>query len=120
MEHMTADARRRLPRIGLHVRLESAMDGEMRTRFSARQGKALPGPAAELYHYSTEDLSDLQAFLDSICDFMGSTQELEEVAERFSLACQEENILYAETILNPSHWPRFTLPQIVSAVTAGG
>ena len=118
MEELTAFLAR-LPKIELHVHLESTMPGEMLERFAAAQGRSLPRPAAELYHCSAEDLSDFLAFLDKICSYVGTEAELSEVAERFSRESRRENILYAETILNPTHWPQFTVPQIIAAVTAG-
>lgn len=108
-----------LPKIELHVHLESTMPGELLERFAAKQGRTLPRPAAELYHCSAEDLSDFLAFLDGICSYVGTEAELSEVAERFSRESRRENILYAETILNPTHWPQFTVPQIIAAVTDG-
>ena len=118
MEELTAFLAR-LPKIELHVHLESTMPGEMLERFVAAQGRSLPRPAAELYHCSAEDLSDFLAFLDKICSYVGTEAELSEVAERFSRESRRENILYAETILNPTHWPQFAVPQIIAAVTAG-
>lgn len=109
----------RLPKIELHVHLESTMPGELLERFAEAQGRSLPRPAAELYHCSAEDLSDFLAFLDRICSYVGTEADLTEVAERFSRESRGENILYAEAILNPTHWPQFTVPQIIAAVTAG-
>ena len=118
MEAMTAFLTR-LPKIELHVHLESTMPGELLGRFAAEQGRSLPRPAAELYHCSAEDLSDFLSFLDKICSYVGTQADLAEVAERFSRESRRENILYAETILNPTHWPQFTVPQIIAAVTEG-
>lgn len=118
MEAMTAFLTR-LPKIELHVHLESTMPGELLERFAAEQGRSLPRPAAELYHCSAEDLSDFLSFLDKICSYVGTQADLAEVAERFSRESRRENILYAETILNPNHWPQFTVPQIIAAVTEG-
>ena len=118
MEAMTAFLTR-LPKIELHVHLESTMPGELLERFAAEQGRSLPRPAAELYHCSAEDLSDFLSFLDKICSYVGTQADLAEVAERFSRESRRENILYAETILNPTHWPQFTVPQIIAAVTEG-
>lgn len=118
MEAMTAFLTR-LPKIELHVHLESTMPGELLERFAAEQGRSLPRPAAELYHCSAEDLSDFLSFLDKICSYVGTQADLAEVAERFSRESRRENILYTETILNPTHWPQFTVPQIIAAVTEG-
>ena len=95
------------------------MPGELLGRFAAEQGRSLPRPAAELYHCSAEDLSDFLSFLDKICSYVGTQADLAEVAERFSRESRRENILYAETILNPTHWPQFTVSQIIAAVTEG-
>ena len=119
MRTMTEEFFAALPKVELHVHLESTMPGEMLERFAARQGKTLPRSAGELYHCSAEDLSNFLAFLDSICAYVGAGAELAEAAERFSRESRKENILYAETILNPTHWPQFTVPEIIAAVTEG-
>lgn len=108
-----------MPKIELHVHLESTMPGWLLERFAVRQGRVLPRTPEELYHCSAEDLSDFLGFLDRICSYVGTTADLAEAAEHFSAACREENILYAEAILNPTHWPQFSLSDIISAVTEG-
>ena len=119
MDQLT-DFLRQMPKIELHVHLESTMPGWLLERFAGRQGRTLPRTPEELYHCSAEDLSDFLGFLDRICSYVGTTADLAEAAEHFSAACREENILYAEAILNPTHWPQFSLPDIISAVTEGG
>ena len=108
-----------MPKVELHVHLESTMPGEMLARFAARRGRSLPRPAERLYDSSAEDLSDFLSFLDGICSFVGTAEELEEAAEHAALAAGEENILYSELILNPTHWPQFTAAEIIAAVTEG-
>ena len=118
MEHLTAFLTR-IPKVELHVHLESTMPGEMLARFAARQGRELPRPAERLYDCSAEDLSDFLAFLDNICSFVGTPEELAEAAEHAALESGREHILYSEMILNPTHWPQFSVPEIIAAVTAG-
>ena len=118
MEDLTVFLRR-MPKVELHVHLESTMPGEMLARFASRQGRELPRPAEQLYDCSAEDLSDFLSFLDRICSFVGTPAELTEAAEHAALAAGEENILYSELILNPTHWPQFTAAEIIAAVTAG-
>ena len=118
MEHLTAFLTR-MPKVELHVHLESTMPGEMLARFAARQGRELPRPAERLYDCSAEDLSDFLAFLDNICSFVGTPEELAEAAEHAALESGRELILYSEMILNPTHWPQFSVPEIIAAVTAG-
>ncbi len=76
-------------------------------------------PAERLYDCSAEDLSDFLAFLDNICSFVGTPEELAEAAEHAALESGREHILYSEMILNPTHWPQFSVPEIIAAVTAG-
>ena len=118
MEDLT-DFLHRMPKVELHVLLESTMPGELLARFAARQGRSLPRPAERLYDCSAEDLSDFLAFLDGICSYVGTPEELTEAAEHAALAAGEENILYSELILNPTHWPQFTVPELIAAVTEG-
>ena len=108
-----------MPKVELHVHRESTMPGEMLARFAARRGRSLPRPAERLYDCSAEDLSDFLSFLDGICSFVGTAEELAEAAEHAALAAGEENILYSELILNPTHWPQFTAAEIIAAVTEG-
>ncbi|MFR3922139.1 MAG: hypothetical protein ACLTYN_09410 [Dysosmobacter welbionis] len=89
----------------------------MLARFAARQGGAAR-PAERLYDCSAEDLSDFLAFLDNICSFVGTPEELAEAAEHAALESGREHILYSEMILNPTHWPQFSVPEIIAAVTA--
>ena len=118
MEDLTAFLTQ-MPKVELHVHLESTMPGEMLARFAARRGRSLPRPAERLYDSSAEDLSDFLSFLDGICSFVGTAEELAEAAEHAALAAGEENILYSELILNPTHWPQFTAAEIIAAVTEG-
>ena len=46
-------------------------------------------------------------------------EELAEAAEHAALESGREHILYSEMILNPTHWPQFSVPEIIAAVTAG-
>ena len=50
---------------------------------------------------------------------MGTPEELAEAAEHAALESGREHILYSEMILNPTHWPQFTVPEIIAAATAG-
>ena len=80
MEDLTVFLRR-MPKVELHVHLESTMPGEMLARFASRQGRELPRPAEQLYDCSAEDLSDFLSFLAGICSFVGTPEELTEAAE---------------------------------------
>lgn len=82
-------------------------------------GAGAARPAERLYDCSAEDLSDFLAFLDNICSFVGTPEELAEAAEHAALESGREHILYSEMILNPTHWPQFSVPEIIAAVTAG-
>ena len=109
----------RMPKVELHIHLESTMTGEMLERFAARHSRRLPRPAGELYHCSAEDLNDFLSFLDNICSYVATPEELTEVAEHAALASGGENIRYSEMILNPTHWPQFSVPEIIASVTEG-
>ena len=108
-----------MPKLELHVHLESTIDGNKLEQYAKAQGKTLPRSGAAIYDCSADDLSNFLAFLDFICSMVGREEDLEEVAYDFSMACRNENIVYAETILNPTHWPQFSPQTIIRAVTAG-
>ena len=108
-----------MPKIELHVHLESTIDGEKLERYAEKQGKALPRHGIDIYNCSTDDLSNFLAFLDFICSMTGSLEDLEEIAYDFSMRSRKENIIYAEAILNPTHWPQFSPEEIIGALTDG-
>lgn len=110
---------RQLPKIELHVHLESTIDGEKLEGYARNQGKQLPRPGKDIYNCSADDLSNFLSFLDFICSMVGSLEELMEIAYDFSMGCRKENIIYAETILNPTHWPQFSTEKIIGALTEG-
>ena len=110
---------RQLPKLELHVHLESTIDGEKLGQYAKRQGKQLPRAGYDIYNCSADDLSDFLAFLDSICSMVGSLEELTEIAYDFSIRGRQENIIYAETILNPTHWPQFQVKEIIGALSEG-
>lgn len=83
MDQLT-DFLRQMPKIELHVHLESTMPGWLLECFAVRQGRTLPRAPEELYHCSAEDLSDFLGFLDRICSYVGTTADLAEAAEHFS------------------------------------
>ena len=65
-------------------------------------------------------LAALRQQLHSGCtDFGAPPEELAEAAEHAALESGREHILYSEMILNPTHWPQFSVPEIIAAVTAG-
>lgn len=110
---------RQLPKIELHIHLESTIDGEKLEKYAGSQGKQLPRPGKDIYNCSADDLSNFLSFLDFICSMVGSLEELREIAYDFSIGCRKENIIYAETILNPTHWPQFSIGDIIGALTEG-
>jgi len=110
---------RHMPKLELHVHLESTIDGIKLEQYAHRQGKHLPRSGDAIYQCSAVDLSNFLSFLDMICSMVGDRGELEEIAHDFSLRSREENILYAEAILNPTHWPQFSHEEIIVALTEG-
>jgi len=110
---------RQMPKIELHVHLESTIDGEKLERYAEKYGKQLPRVGAEIYNCSSDDLSNFLSFLDFICSMVGNSEDLEEIAYDFSMRSRKENIIYTETILNPTHWPQFSAEEIIDALTHG-
>ncbi len=109
-----------MPKIELHVHLESTIEASRLARYAAAQGKRLPREGDAFYNACTaEDLSNFLAFLDSICAMVGREEDLEDVAYHCAMNFAADGIVYAETILNPTHWPQFSIPAIISAVSRG-
>ncbi len=117
---LNADTIQSMPKVELHIHLESTIEANRLARYAAVQGKRLPREGDAFYNDCTaEDLSNFLAFLDSICAMVGREEDMEDVAYNCALNFADDGIVYAETILNPTHWPQFSIPTIISAVSRG-
>lgn len=108
---------RALPKVELHVHLEGTMPADAIAELAAAVGEPLPRPVDQLF--SAEGLSDFLAFLDWSCGLVRTAEMAAHVAYEHARRSAEAGIVYAEVIVNPTHWPNLTLDQLVDGIASG-
>ncbi len=108
-----------LPKAEVHVHLEGSLDLDEIVRLAASTLTPLPRPAEQLLQF--EGLADFLAFLDWSCSLLQTREELSRAAYRFSRRMSESGVLYADVIVNPTHWTpwRRRLDAMLDAFDAG-
>ncbi len=111
------DALRRLPKVELHVHLEGTFSVDRIVAIAEELGEPLPRPIADLFSF--DDLSEFLGFLDWTCALIRTPQIAADVAHDFAIRAARNGTLYAEVIINPTHWKGWDLGELVEALTVG-
>jgi adenosine deaminase len=105
-----------LPKLELHIHLEGTIAPALVQTLAAQQGKTLPRPLESLY--ATDDLGAFLATLDWVCSLVTSTEQAQAIADNFGRYCVEQHIVYAEVIVNPTHWQGLRYQALFPALSA--
>ncbi len=105
-----------LPKLELHIHLEGTIDPAIVVALANELGEPLPRPLDALYE--THDLSAFLATLDWVCSLVRSPAQAALIAENYGRYCAQQNILYAEVIVNPTHWKGLGYQQLLPALSA--
>lgn len=116
---MTVDdaAIRALPKVELHVHLEGTFEPDRLRQLSRDRGLNPPISLDGLLQFS--GLSQFLEFLDWCCGLMTTPDDVAQVAYDFAGRANRDGTVYAEVIVNPTHWPALSAPDLVEAVDAG-
>jgi adenosine deaminase len=108
---------RALPKVELHVHLEGTLSAARIAGLAAEAGEPLPRPLDRLFRF--EDLSSFLEFLDWTCHLIATPEQAAAVAYEYATRAAADGIVYAEVIINPTHWSAWELGPLVEALTAG-
>lgn len=108
---------RGLPKVELHVHLEGTFDRHRIAEIAAEVGEPLPRPVDQLFEF--DSLSTFLEFLGWTCSLLRTPELAAQVAYEFAARASRDGTLYAEVIINPTHWQRWDLGELVDALTAG-
>jgi len=108
-----------LPKAEVHIHLEGCLDLDEVVALSAKAGLPLPRPREELLRF--EGLADFLRVLDWICGLYRTRDQIAAAAYGFSRRAKAAGALYADVIVNPTHWPhwRGDIPGFIGALDAG-
>ena len=105
-----------LPKIELHIHLEGTIDPELVQKLANRAGLKLPRPLDDLYQ--THDLTAFLATLDWVCSLVNDAESARDIALNFGRYCAEQNIVYTEVIVNPTHWSGLPYAELFPALAS--
>jgi adenosine deaminase len=117
MTELTDSLVRDLPKVELHVHLEGTLERERIAEIAAEIGEPLPRPVEQLFEF--DSLSTFLEFLDWTCSIVRTPELAAQVAYDFAARATRDGILYAEVIINPTHWQRWDLGELIDALAAG-
>jgi adenosine deaminase len=108
---------RGLPKVELHVHLEGTLERERIAEIAAAVGEPLPRPMDRLFDF--DSLSTFLEFLDWTCSIVRTPELAAQVAYDFAARASRDGTLYVEVIINPTHWQRWDLGELIDALTTG-
>ncbi len=117
MSALDPTALRPLAKIELHVHLEGTFAPARVAELAAAAGEALPRPLDRLY--DAEDLAGFLDTLDWVCSLVRDVWAARQVALDFGAYCRAQGIVYAEAIVNPTHWAGLATDELIEALAAG-
>ena len=106
-----------MPKLEMHVHLEGNIPLATIAELAERAGEALPRPLETLY--ATDNLADFLECLDWVCGLVRDAETAKALARTFARYCAEQGIVYAELIVNPTHWSGIDAPTLLTALDAG-
>lgn len=108
---------RGMPKVELHVHLEGSLERERIAAIAAELGEPLPRPVEHLFEF--DSLSSFLDFLDWTCSIVRTAESAAQVAYDFAARASRDGTLYAEVIINPTHWQQWDLGELIEALTVG-
>ncbi len=106
-----------MPKLELHIHLEGAISTERILSLAAAANEPLPRPIEQLFR--TRTLDEFLANLDWVCSLARSPEAARALALDFARYAADEGIVYAEVIINPTHWKGLDVDTLLRSVAAG-
>ncbi len=109
-----------LPKAEVHIHLEGCFEVDDIVRLAAESGETLPKPREQLLTFDG-GLGEFLKFLDWVCGLVRTRDQLAVIAYGFSKRMAASGTLYADAIINPTHWQHWSrrIPELIDALDAG-
>lgn len=108
---------RGVPKIELHIHLEGTFRPARVTELAAIAGEEPPRPVDRLFE--VDNLADFLETLDWVCGLVRDEPTAEQVAYDFAAYAHDQGIVYAEVIVNPTHWSGLNTAELFTACARG-
>ena len=117
MTPLSAEQIRAVPKIELHIHLEGTFRPARIAELAASAGEEPPRPVDRLFE--VDNLADFLETLDWVCGLVRDEPTAEQVAHEFAAYAHDQGIVYAEVIVNPTHWSGLSTDELFSACARG-
>ena len=108
---------RTVPKVELHIHLEGTFRPARVAELAAIAGEKPPRPVDRLFE--ADNLADFLETLDWVCGLVRDEPTAEQVAYDFAAYARSQGIVYAEVIVNPTHWSGLSTAELFSACARG-
>ena len=108
---------RSLPKLELHVHLEGTLGLDRLRALADQRGTRPPVDLKQPLQFS--GLSEFLDFLDWSCGLITTAEEAADAAHDFALRAAADGTVYAEVIVNPTHWPSVSVPDLLGGIDEG-
>src|SRR5260221_6440801 len=118
---MKAEGIRALAKAEVHVHLEGSFEAADVERLALEAREDLPRPVEQLFDMRGLDLSAFLQILDWTCGLVRTREQLARAAYRFAEREARAGVVYADLIVNPTHWSAWTarLDEFIDALDDG-
>ncbi len=117
MTALSAEQVRAVPKIELHIHLEGTFRPVRVAELASIAGEQSPRPVDRLFE--VDNLADFLETLDWVCGLVRDEPTAEQVAYDFASYAHNQGIVYAEVIVNPTHWSGLTTGELFTACARG-
>ena len=117
MTALSEEQVRAVPKIELHIHLEGTFRPARVAELAGVIGEEPPRPVERLFE--VDNLADFLETLDWVCGLVRDEPTAEQVAYDFSAYAHDEGIVYAEVIVNPTHWSGLATGELFAACARG-
>lgn len=108
---------RAVPKVELHIHLEGTFRPGRIVELAALVGEKPPRPVDRLF--AVDNLADFLETLDWVCGLVRDEPTAELVAYDFAAYAHSQGIVYAEVIVNPTHWSGLSTEELFAACARG-
>jgi adenosine deaminase len=114
---LTVDDARRVPKVELHLHVESLTSAARVEALADALGVPLLKPRGELYRCGS--LAELLEACAWWCDLFRTPEIAEGIAYGAAARLHDDGVVYAEVAVGPRYWPHVPFPALLPALCAG-
>lgn len=114
---MNFEILKKMPKLEMHIHLEGTLSLDLIEQLANKHNVALPRPKEKFVQF--KDLAEFLELLNWICALVYTKEDARAIAYNYAKYASDENVMYAEVIVNPTHWKNLEYPELIEGVLEG-